>query len=123
MLITHPRANEIGINTDIPAFSFSNNDLFKAIADEVDLETVTNHELREIFFIVRKQMQHLNWKELVAHSITHLPFGLNQTGIAWDGYKPCPDCPDAMIEGDHCYHKHACKAWEIYEASFKGEMS
>ena len=88
----------------------------KAIADEVDLETVTNHELREIFFIVRKQMAHLNWKDLVTYSINHLPYGLNQTGIAWDGYKPCPDCPDAMIEGDHCYHKHACKAWEIFEA-------
>jgi hypothetical protein len=118
MLKTHPRANEIGINTDIPAFSFSNNDLFKAIAEEVDLETVTNHELREIFFIVRKQMQHLNWKELVSYSITHLPFGLNQTQLAWDGHFPCNDCPDAMIDGDHCYHKHACKAWEIYEARF-----
>lgn len=117
MLITHPRANEIGINTDIPAFSFSNNDLFKAIAEEVDLETVTNHELREIFFIVRKQMAHLNWRDLVTHSITHLPFGLNQTGIAWDGFNPCSSgCPDAMTEGDHCYNKHACKAWEIYEA-------
>lgn len=116
MLVTHPRALELSINTENPAFIISNNDLFKAIADEVDLETVTNHELREIFFIVRKQMAHLNWKDLVTYSIDHLPFGLNQTGIAWDGCKPCTGCPDAMIEGDHCYHKHACKAWEIYEA-------
>jgi hypothetical protein len=118
MLITHPRANEIGINTDISAFSVSNNDLFKAIADEVDLETVTNHELREIFFIVRKQLSHLNWKDMVTYSINHLPFGLNQTQIAWDGHIPCEGCPDAMIDGEHCYHKHACKAWEIYEARF-----
>ena len=116
MLITHPRANEIGINTDIPAFSVTNNDLFKAIADEVDLETVTNHELREIFFIVRKQMQHLNWKELVAYSVQHLPFGLNQTQFAWDGHHPREGCPDAMLEDNNCYHKHICKAWEIYEA-------
>jgi len=116
MLITHPRANEIGINTDISAFSVSNNDLFKAIADEVDLETVTNHELREIFFIVRKQLSHLNWKDMVTYSVNHLPFGLNQTQFAWDGHNPCVGCPDAMIEGDHCYHKHACKAWEIFEA-------
>jgi hypothetical protein len=117
MLITHPRANEIGINTDIPAFSFSNNDLFKAIAEEVDLETVTNHELREIFFIVRKQMQHLNWKDLVAHAVNHLPFGLNQTGVAWDGCMPCNGCPDAMFEGGSCYHEGECAAWEIYRAS------
>lgn len=116
MLKTHPRANEIGINTDISAFSFTNNDLFKAIVDEVDLETVTNHELREIFFIVRKQLQHLNWKELVTHSVKHLPFGLNQTGIAWDGYKPCDGCPDAMIENSRCYHDQECKAMEIYQA-------
>jgi hypothetical protein len=118
MLNTHPRANELGINTEIPAFSFSNNDLFKAIAEEVDLETVTNHELREIFFIVRKQMQHLNWKELVAHSVKHLPFGLNQTQFAWEGHYPCTDCPDAMIEDGRCYHDQECKAMQIYDARF-----
>jgi len=121
MLITHLRANEIGINTDRPAFSVSNNDLFKAIADEVDMETVTNHELREIFFIVKKQLSYLNWQSMVTHAVNHLPFGLNQTGIAWDGYKPCEGCPDGMIEGDHCYNKHACKAWEIYEAQLHHE--
>lgn len=115
MLNTHPRANEIGINTDMSAFSVSNNDLFIAIAEEVDLLTVTNHELREIFFIVRNQLAHLNWKDLVAHSVNHLPFGLNQTGIAWDGYKPCDGCPDAMIESGSCYHQGECKAMEIYE--------
>jgi hypothetical protein len=116
MLTTHPRANELGINTDISAFTVSNNDLFTAISEEVDLETVTNQELREIFFIVRRQLQHLNWKELVSYSINHLPFGLNQTQHAWEGNYPCTDCPDAMIEDNQCYHKHACKAWEIYTA-------
>lgn len=116
MLVTHPRANELGINTDISAFSVSNNDLFKAIAEEVDLETVTNHELREIFFIVRKQMAHLNWKDLVTYSVKHLPFGLNQTQIAWDGHIPCDGCPDAMIEVGSCYHAQECRALEIYQA-------
>ncbi len=113
---THPRAIELNINIEIPAFTVTNNQLFAAIAEEVDLETVTNHELREIFFIIRKQIQHLNWKELVANSVNHLPFGLNQTLIAWDGHYPCEGCPDAMIEDQHCYHKHACKAWEIFDA-------
>lgn len=118
MLNTHPRANEISINTDISAFSVSNNDLFKAIADEVDLETVTNHELREIFFIVRKQLSNLNWKEIVAHAVNNLPFGLNQTGIAYEGHYPCMGCPDAMIEDSGCYHKRACEAWKIYNSNF-----
>lgn len=116
MLKTHPRANELCINTEISAFSVSNNDLFIAIAEEVDLETVTNHELREIFFIIRKQLAHLNWKDLVSHAVKRLPFGLNQTQHAWDGNCPCEGCPDAMIEGARCYHDQECKAWEIYEA-------
>jgi hypothetical protein len=116
MLNTHPRAIELNINTEIDAFSLSNNQLFKAIVEEIDMETVTDHELREIFFIVRKQIKHLNWKELVAHAVKHLPFGLNQTGIAWEGHYPCTGCPDAMIEDARCYHDQECKAWEIYEA-------
>jgi hypothetical protein len=106
------------INTGINAFTISNVELFDAIAEEVDLETVTNHELMEIFFIVRKQMQNLNWKEMVKYSIEHLPFGLNQTLFAWDGDYPCEGCPDALMEGDQCFHKSACKAWEIFEANF-----
>jgi hypothetical protein len=116
MLNVHPRANELGIHTDIAAITVTNNQLFTAITEEIDLETVTNHELREIFFIVRKQLQHLNWKELVTYSINHLPFGLNQTQIAWDGHYPCTGCPDAMLEGNECYHQNECKAWEIYTA-------
>lgn len=116
MLKTHPRALELNIPTDSSAFTISNNQIFTAIAEYVDLETVTNHELREIYFIVKRQMQYLNWQELVAHSINHLPFGLNQTNIAWEGHHPCEGCPDAMMEGDQCYNKHACKAWEIYYA-------
>lgn len=116
MLSIHPRANELGINTEINAFSITNNDLFKAIAEEVDLETVTNHELREIFFIVRKQLSRLNWRESVSYAVSHLPFGLNQTQFAWDGHYPCSGCPDAMIDDNRCYHEGECKAWEIYEA-------
>jgi hypothetical protein len=113
----HPRALALGINAESDVFSVSSNDLFNVIAEDVDLETVTDHELKEIFFIVRKQVSHLNWKDLVSYAVTHLPFGLNQTGIAFDGDNPCTsDCPDAMIEGDHCYHRNACKAWEIYQA-------
>lgn len=118
MLSIHPRANELGINTEINAFSITNNDLFKAIAEEVDLETVTNHELREIFFIVRKQLSRLSWRESVTYAVNHLPFGLNQTQIAWEGHNPCIGCPDAMIEGNRCYHDQECKSWEIYEARF-----
>lgn len=118
MLVTHPRANELGINTDINAFYVTNNDLFKAIAEEVDLETVTNHELREIFFIIRKQLAHLDWKSLVNHAVNHLPFGLNQTQIAWEGHTPCTGCPDAMIEDNRCYHDQECEAWKIYEARY-----
>ena len=109
---------ELTINIGINAFSISNVELFDAIAEEVDLETCTNHELREIFFIVRKQMQNLNWKEMVTYSVEHLPFGLNQTLIAWDGEYPCDGCPDALMEGCLCFHKSVCKAWEIFEANF-----
>jgi two-component SAPR family response regulator len=115
---THPRALELNISTDINAFSVTNNQLFRAIAEEVDLETVTNQELREIFFIVRKQLAHLNWKELVAHSVKHLPFGMNQTHMAWEGYYPCESCPDSMIEDGRCYHDRECKALEIYDTKF-----
>ncbi len=116
MLKTHPRALELGINSDINAFCVTNNQLFSAIAEEVDLETVTNHELREISFIIRKQLSHLTWKEQVTHAVNNLPFGLNQTQFAYEGHYPCEGCPDAMIEESHCYHRHACEAWNIYEA-------
>jgi hypothetical protein len=64
----------------------------------VDLETVTNQELRENFWIVRKQLAQINWKDMVKYSVEHLPFGLNQTLIAWDGFLPCMGCPDAMLD-------------------------
>lgn len=86
------------------------------IADEVDLETVTNHELREIFCIVRKDLLNLNWQDLVVHCISKLPYGLNQTGIAWEGRYPCTDCPDSMLFDGNCYHQGECKSWEIYES-------
>ena len=111
----HTRMQELAINTDINAFKVTNVELFNAIAEQVDLETVTDHELREIFFIVREQLQNLNWKELVAGAVEDLPFGLNQTLQAWEGVKPCIGCPDAMIEDDLCYHKNQCKTWDIYE--------
>jgi len=123
MLRTHPRAHELGINTDINAFSVSNNQLFNVIVEEVDLETVTNHELREIFFIVRSRLAHLNWRDLASRAVKHLPFGLNQTLHAWEGHHPCEGCPDAMIEDGSCCHQGECKAWEIYEASSEGEMT
>jgi hypothetical protein len=73
----------------------------------------------EIFFIVRKQMLNLNWKEMVKYSVEHLPFGLNQTLIAWDGFLPCTGCPDLMLEENgFCHHRGECKAWEIYESRF-----
>jgi hypothetical protein len=85
----HPRLLELTINTDINAFRIKNVELFNAIAEEVSLETVTNHELMEIFFIVSEEMKKLNWKEYVRNAVDKLPFGLNQTLIAWDGFHPC----------------------------------
>jgi hypothetical protein len=115
----HPRMLELTINTDINVFRVTNIELFNAIAEEVDLETVTNHDLMEIFFIVRKQMQNLNWREMVRYSVEYLLFGLNQTLIAWDGFLPCTGCPDSMLEEDcYCHHRDCCKAWEIYESRF-----
>lgn len=116
MNANHMRANELSIDIESSAFSVTNGDLIKAIAEEVDFETVTNHELREIFSIVRKQLNRMNWTETVRYAVDHLPFGLNQTGIAWDGGYPCSECPDAMIDNNRCYHEGECKAWEIYEA-------
>jgi len=118
MTNTNPRLCELNIPDDIDAFRISNMQLFTAISEEVDQETVTNHELREIFHIVRKQLTNLDWKSLVVHAVNHLPFGLNQTQIAWEGYDPCIGCSDAMIEDNRCYHDQECKAWEIYEARF-----
>jgi len=115
---SYQRELELKISPEITAFNVTDSQLFTAIAEHVDLETVTNHELKEIFFIVKKQLTHLNWQELVAHAVNHLPFGLNQTGIAWDGHCPCNGCPDAMIESESCYHHGECKAWEIYETRF-----
>lgn len=108
--------SELNIQPDSTVFSITSEDLMASISEEVDLETLTNHELREIVFIVKKQLHHLNWQQLVVHSISHLPFGLNQTGIAWNGIKPCNGCPDAMLFDDNCYHQGECKSWEIYEA-------
>ncbi len=112
------RANELNIALDVNTFSISNRQLFQAIAEDVDLETITNHELMEIFFIVRDRMINLNWKELVTYSIAHLPFGLNQTHQAWEGNYPCKGCPDAMLEDNRCYHDMECKAMQIYDARF-----
>lgn len=112
------RITELAIIPEEHAFKVTNQNLIAAIAEHVDLTTITNHELRKIFFIVKKQLSYIDWQSTVAHAINHLPFGLNQTGIAWEGHCPCEGCPDGMIEGNHCYHKHACKAWEIYEAHF-----
>ena len=110
---------ELNIQPDQAVFSIASEDLIAAIAEEVDLETVTYYELREIFFIVRKALCRINWGAAVTHAIQHLPFGLNQTGIAWDGFNPCIGCPDSMLEDDgFCHHRGACKAWEIYEARF-----
>ncbi|MDD2851570.1 MAG: hypothetical protein PHY09_06660 [Desulfuromonadaceae bacterium] len=107
---------ELNIQPDSTVFIITSEELIAAIAEEIDLETVTYQELREIVYIVRKNLQNLNWQDLVVHSVTHLPFGLNQTGIAWDGHKPCSGCPDAMLFDNSCYHQGECKSWEIYEA-------
>ena len=106
----------LNIQPEQTVFTITSEDLVAAIADEVDLETVTCHELKEIIFIVKKNLRNLNWQDLVVHSISHLPFGLNQTGIAWDGHYPCTGCPDAMLFDNSCYHQGECKSWEIYEA-------
>lgn len=110
------RITELGIYPEDAALTITNHDLFAAIADEVDLETVNNHELREIFFIVKKSLSLINWQLAVANAVYHLPFGLNQTGIAWEGHYPCTSCPDAMIDENRCYHDQECKAFEIYQA-------
>lgn len=110
--------SELNIPPEQVVFSISSKQLMTAIAGEVDLETVTFQELREIVYIVRKNLLQLNWQESVGHSISHLPFGLNQTGIAWNGHDPCTGCPDAMIENSNCYHQEECKAWEIYDTQF-----
>lgn len=109
---------ELNIQPDSTVFTITSEDLIAAIADEVDLETVTYQELREILFIVRKNLLNLNWQDSVVHSISHLPFGLNQTSIAWNGHKPCTGCPDAMLFDNNCYHQGECKSWEIYESRF-----
>jgi hypothetical protein len=111
------RITNMDIYPEDHAFQITNQDLITAIAEHVDMETVTDHELREIFFIVKRSLTWINWQSTVEDAINHLPFGLNQTSLAWNGINPCPDCPDGMIEGDHCYHKHICKAWEIYETT------
>jgi hypothetical protein len=107
--------SELNIQPEQIVFSISSEQLMTTIADEVDLETVTFQELREIVYIVKKNLLHLNWQESIVHSISHLPFGLNQTGIAWNGHYPCNGCPDAMIEDGRCYHQEECKAFEIYQ--------
>lgn len=110
--------SELNIEPDQVVFTISSEDLMAAIADEVDLETVTWQELREIVCIVRKNLQNLNWQDSVVHSIKHLPYGLNQTTIAWNGHYPCTDCPDAMRVDEFCHHQGECKAWEIYESHY-----
>ena len=100
--------SELNIQPDSTVFTITSEELMAAIAEEVDLETVTYQELREIVYIVRMNLQNLNWKDSVVHSISHLPFGLNQTTIAWSGHYPCSDCPDAMIENSRCYHDQEC---------------
>lgn len=112
------RITELDIFPEELAFGITNHDLVAAISEHVDLETVTNHELREIFFLVKKSLSWIDWQSTVAHAINQLPFGLNQTGIAWGGTYPCTGCPDAMIEDSRCYHDQECKALEIYDARF-----
>lgn len=112
------RITGLGINPENASFTISSGHLLKAISEEVDFETVTDHELREILFIVCKALNRMDWQSTVSYAINHLPFGLNQTGIAWNGNYPCKDCPDAMIEDSRCYHDQECKAWEIYDTRF-----
>lgn len=107
---------ELNIDPEQTVFAITSEELLAAIAEEVDLETVTKHELREILSIVIKNLLRHNWHEIVTYSIAHLPFGLNQTSIAWDGGNPCIGCPDSMIDRGSCYHEGECKAWEIYDA-------
>lgn len=109
---------ELDIQPESTVFTITSEDLMAAIADEVDLETVSWQELREIVCIVKRDLLNLNWQDSVVHSIKHLPYGLNQTTIAWEGHYPCIDCPDAMREDEFCHHEGECKAWEIYEAHF-----
>lgn len=118
MMRTIHNADQLGINMEINAFTVTNSQLFTAISEAIATDTITDHELRETFFIVRKQLQNLNWLELVADSVRHLPLGLTQTCIAWDGAYPCTGCPDAMMSDSRCQHQEECKAWEIYEARY-----
>ena len=95
-------------------FSITSNELMQAITTELDTSSMTSHELREVFCIVRKNLKQINWQELVRYSINHLPYGLSQTGIAWDGDYPCCGCPDQFVDGGRCVNEEQCKAWEIY---------
>jgi len=114
------RITGLGIRTDNATFTISSKELLQAISEEVDLEIVTDHELKEIIFHVCKVLNLMDWRSTVVHAINNLPFGLNQSGIAWDGQSPCSsECPDAFIEENLFFHKHACKAWEIFEHNFK----
>ena len=112
------RITAIGLKAENTSFTVTSKQLLGAISEEVDLETVTDHELREIVFIVTKALNRMDWKTVVAHAIKHLPFGIIQTGIAWDGSYPCIGCPDAMMEDSSCYHVHECQAREIYESRY-----
>lgn len=107
---------ELSINPEQIVFAITSEELLAVVAEEVDLETITNHELKEILSVIRKNLLRHNWQEIVTYSIAHLPFGLNQTEIAWNGSNPCIGCPDSMIDKGRCYHAGECKAWEIYEA-------
>jgi hypothetical protein len=110
------RITAMGINPESASFTITTSQLIKAISEEADIETITDHELREIVFIVCKALNRMDWKSVVTHAVNHLPFGLYQTGIAWEGHKPCSGCPDAMLFDNNCYHHGECKSWEIYEA-------
>ena len=112
------RITGLGIYPENASFTISSVQLLEAISEEVNFETVTDHELKEIIFIVSKALNRMDWQSTVSYAINHLPFGLNQTGIAWDGFNPCIACPDAMLFDSKCHHQGECKAWEIYEAKF-----
>lgn len=111
------RLAELHIEPEEIVFSITCERLLWTINNEVDFETVTNHELKEIFTIVRRAVSRINWEQQVVYAVDHLPFGLNQTGIAFDGGYPCTGCPDSMMENGSCYHEGECKSWETYEAT------
>ena len=61
-------------------FTITSTDLMQAITTELDTSSMTSHELREVFCIVRKNLKLINWQELVRYS-HYCPVNFESTAI------------------------------------------